>query len=805
MANKPDKSENKSVQPGLWKKVLSVVVWLALLGTGALAGIFLYTAVNMPDYDPQQLSGAKTTFIYDDKQQVVFRLHAEENRTEVTLDKVPQDLKNAFIATEDQDFYKHHGINFKGILRALVYNIASKDLTGQGASTITQQLARNAFLSFDKQLERKIKEVILAFKLESNYSKDEIFKMYLNIINFGAGSYGVQAAANTYFGKDVSELTLAESALLAGLPQSPNGYNPYQYYDRAKARQRMVLNNMVKCGYIEQSIADDAFAAPLEFKNTGNTNKEYGYFVDAVIEEAMDIFETKKMSKDSNDLIYRSGLKIYTTMDAPLQSYAEELYANPANFPAENKGGQTLQSAMAVINHSNGQVKAVIGGRSYDQRRGFNRATMAYRQPGSSIKPITVYSTALENGIMPYYVLDDSPVSFKSGGKVWSPQNYDGKYRGLITMRTAVQYSINTYAVQMLDKVGIRSGFDSAKAFGLEPLDTPGANDLALAPLSLGGLTKGATPLQMAGAYATLGNRGIYIKPHFITRIEDAQGVEIYNYKPVQNRAVSDQTAWLMGNMLRTVVTSGTGTNAQVPGVFTAGKTGTSEEYKDSWFCGYTSGYAVAVWMGYDQKQTMSQIYGGGFPAKLFRAVLIKAHSKHNPPMKGMPGNIVQVSVCSKSGLLPSENCPPEQIITEYSRADSVPEETCNMHEYLYICPESGKLAGKYCPNPQMIPVVKAAENSATPDKVPTEKCDIHTEFTLQSLLNNEVYVCLDPRHGGELVRANIPGPLETGGCPYEYLEKVVIHPSQKLPYCNLDDHQLKHKKASDVINSIVD
>ncbi len=797
---------SRQSQSSFWKRLVKVAVLLALIGAGCMVGVLVYAATSFPVWDPQQLTGDKTTLIYDDAGNMITGLHAGENRTEITLDKIPQDLINAFIATEDEDFYEHHGVNFKGIARAVYTNLTSGDLTGQGASTITQQLARNAFLSFDKQWERKVKEIILAFKLESNYSKDEILTMYLNKINFGAGAYGVQAAARTYFGKDVSELTLPEASLIAGLPQSPNAYNPFQYLERAKSRQRLVLDRMVTCGYIDKATADQAYETPLEFNKLQATDKRYGYYIDAVIEEARAIFKEHNIEGDPDDLIYRSGFKIYTNMDSELQAYAEELYANDANFPSESKGGQLLQSAMVLMDHSNGQIKAIMGGRNYEARRGFNRATSAYRQPGSAIKPITVYCPALENGFMPYYVLDDSPISYKSGdGSVWNPQNYDGQYRGLITMRTAVQYSINTYAVQMLDQVGIRTSFDFGRSLGLELLDTPGTNDLGLAPLSLGGLTHGATPVQMAGAYGAIGNGGIYMKPHFIKRIEDDNGTVIYEFAKEDQRVMSAQTAWLMGNMMRTVVTSGTGTNAQVPNVFTAGKTGTSEEYKDSWFCGFTPGYSVAVWMGYDQEHTMNYVYGGGFPAKIFKNMLQKAHSKNNPALKGMPSDIVQVSVCSRSGLLPGDNCPPDQIITEYARADAVPTDTCEIHEYLLICPESGKLAGRYCPSPEMRPVVITTDGSATPDRIPTEQCDIHTGGPLQGLLDNEVWICMDPRHKGELKRAQTPGPLETGGCPPEYMQRITVEKDQPLPKCDLDDHQTKRKKARDVIDDLLD
>jgi len=787
-----------------YKTILKFIFLLAVVGAIITAGLVIYAARSLPDWDPQLLTGAKTTLVYDDKGNVAAELHAEENRTEIAFNEVPEELKQAFISTEDQDFYKHHGVTIKGISRAIFRNVQSGDLTGQGASTITMQLARNAFLNFDKEWERKIKEMILAFKIEANFSKDEIFSMYLNKIYFGSGAYGVQAAAQTYFGKDVTELNLAECALLAGLPQNPNVINPFMSVEKAEARQKIVLNNMVACGYIDQKTADEASQLELVFNQSIAQNVKYGYFTDAVIEEAIAILEDLEIYDDSNNAIYKAGLKIYSTMNSDMQNYAESLYQNNANFPTESKNGQLIQSAMVLMDHSNGDIKAIMGGRKYEQKRGFNRATSAYRQPGSSIKPLTVYSPALEAGIMPYYVLDDSPISFKIGNSVWSPKNYDLSNRGLITMRTAVQYSINTYAVQLLDQVGIGTSFDFGKSLGLELVDSPGTNDLSLAPLALGGLTKGATPVQMAAAYGAIGNGGMYVKPHFITKIVDENGKELYNHELKLKRAMTDQTSWLMTSMLQTVTEAGTGTNAKVPGVPTAGKTGTSESYMDSWFCGFTPGYSVAVWMGYDEHLTMNSVYGGGYPAKIFRAMLQKAHQINNPPALKMPGGIVQVQVCSKSGLLPSENCPEEAIISEYSRKDCIPTETCAVHEILYICPESGKLASKYCPNPEMKAMVKTREGSVDEDRIPTEKCDIHTEANFSGLTGGEVYICMDERHDGKLYRANIANPLQTGGCPADSIISVKLAPGQNIPYCDIDEHQVKNKKVRQVIDDIV-
>ncbi len=796
------------------KNLIIIILLFALAGAAGLVGVFAVVAKDLPEWDPELLSGAKTTFLYDDQQEYVVGLHAGENRTEVGLDKVPQDFINAFIATEDRSFYDHHGVNYRGIARSLVSNISSGDLKGQGASTITQQLARNAFLTFDKKWERKIKEILLAFKIESTYSKDEILSMYLNLINFGSGAYGVQAAAETYFGKDVSELTLAECAMLAGLPNAPS-LNPFQNSEWSKNRQKEVLDNMVEAGFIDRATADEAYAVELTFHSSDLSDTQYGYYVDAVINEALDILAAKEIYNDPEYAFYRTGLKIYTTMDANIQKAAEEYFADSSHFlQQKNELGENVQAAMAVFDHQTGGIKAIMGGKTYEQKRGFNRATSAYRQPGSSIKPLTVYSPALEAGYMPFYTLDDSPLSYKIGNSVWQPENYDGTYRGFIPMRTAVQYSINTYAIQMLDLIGIRYSFDYGRNLGLELVDTPGTNDLGLAPLALGGLTRGATPVQMATAYGAIANGGTYVKPHFITRIVDEDGLEIYRYQPESHRVMSEQTSWLMTSMLRTVVDAGTGTNGRVPGVVTAGKTGTSEEYMDSWFCGFTPGYSMAVWMGFDKEYTMRNYppqypsetaYGGNCPARAFSAILTAAHQNYKPAPLAMPSGIVGVKVCSISGKQPSEACPADSIINDYCLKDAIPTEPCDLHQLVSICTESGKLAGPYCPNIEMRSMVVADENSSTQNKIPTETCDIHTQPTITGLFTREVYICRDPRHEGKLYQANIPGPFETGGCPEEYLEKITLQPGQTLPPCPLSDHQTERKKAGEVIQDIID
>jgi len=783
-----------------WKTIFS---FLLFAGIGLFLGVIVYSAYALPAFNEEQLTGANASLLYDDQGKIFWRVHAEEDRTSIELDKVPDSLIKAFIATEDKEFYNHHGVNYKGIARALLSNLQSRDLTGQGASTITQQLARDAFLSQEKTWQRKVKEILLAYKLESLYSKDEILELYLNKIYFGAGAYGVQAAANKYFAKDISELNLAESSLLAGLVQSPSRYDPYQNLEAAKARQWLVLLSMRDSHFISYSEAEEAHQAELVLKSGQSNSMNYGFFIDAVIEESIKHLSKVKGYKDADAMIYSSGLKIHTTMDAALQKHAEEYFKDPAHFPSETKNNNPIQVGMAIFDHSNGEIKAIMGGREYTNQRGFNRATSAFRQPGSAIKPLTVYAPALEKGYMPYTVLDDSPISYKVNNEIWSPKNYDHSYRGLISMRTAVQYSVNTYAIQLLDKVGISNGYETGKALGLNHLvNTPGRNDLGLSPLALGSLTKGASPVEMAAAYGSFGNGGYYAQPHFITKITDHHGRVLYAYKQPMKRALSADTAWLMNSMLQTVANSGTGTNGKVPGVPTGGKTGTSENNNDCWFCGLTPLYSGAVWMGYDETYTMQNQYGGGYPAKLFRSMMQKAHEDKEYQPWAKPHNVVLTSICSKSGKLPSSSCPDEQIISEYCVGKYIPKDVCTLHQKVTICRESGKLATKYCPDIYDQAMVQAKPGSAEETKIPTETCDIHTSFTIQSLFKNTVKICTDPRHEGKLYQAVTPHGGQSGGCPPAMIKEVVVNPGQHLAPCPLKDHQIHKGPGHDLIDN---
>lgn len=685
----------------------TIIIIIFTIGAGATAGFLIGVFKNMPSWKPGDITGDMTTTFYDKYGNLIGERHGAENRIPVELERVPKDLINAFIATEDPRFMKHHGIDFIALGRAVIANI-THGWGDQGGSTITMQLAKNAFINqeerYKKSLKRKIQEAILAIQLERTYTKEEILEFYLNQIPFGRGAHGVQAAAKTFFGKDVEDLTLAECALIAGLTQRPAAYDPFKHPEAAKGRRAKVLANMVEHGYITQSEADKANAEELQLAQAPpETEKtKFAYFIDQAIEEAENVLEDQGISAAE---IYRGGYKIYTTMDPKVQETIEEVYADPSNFP-KDMNGEKVQSAMVVIDNQTGGIAGLIGGRDYITERGLNRATQMKRSPGSVIKPISVYAPALENGYSPASVVDDVPVTYASGSSTYSPKNYDGRYRGLINIREAIQYSINIPAVKVLDAIGVSTGYQFAKNLGL-PL-VPADENLSLA---LGGLTYGVSPLNIASAYSAFANQGIHIEAHIISKIEDAEGNIIYEANPKRKAVMSEETAYLITDMLQTVVESGTGTRAKMNRPV-AGKTGTTQlpdkpEFRgkagnqDAWFAGYTPELTGVVWMGFDKtdsKHYLPQIYGGRYPAQIWKKVMEAALADKPIRPFPVPSGIVRVQIDKKSGLLPSSLTPAMFITTEVFARENVPKTVSNVWVQAEVCAESGLLPTKFCP-----------------------------------------------------------------------------------------------------------
>ncbi|WP_443867419.1 transglycosylase domain-containing protein, partial [Megasphaera sp.] len=522
-------------------------------------------------------------------------------------------LQNAFIAAEDNRFYEHIGIDPIGIFRAIFANLTNRGIA-QGGSTITQQLAKNAFLSQEQTLKRKIQEAMLALEIEHKYSKKEILEMYMNQIYFGQGAYGIQTAAKTYFNKDVNELTLTQCAMLAGLPKSPNYYSPFNNLNEAKKRKNVVLDQMVKYGYVSAAEAEDAKNQDLGLSKSHQSKEadEYASFIDYVSQQVA--------KKYGDDALYKEGLKIYTTMDVDKQHAAVRAMRNlPNNYTDEN-GLTQPQAAIVSIDPKTGHILAMVGGRGQDS---FNRASMAVRQPGSAFKPF-VYLTALQHDMTPDTTMDDQPVTYGS----WSPKNAGGSYSGTMALSDALAHSVNTIAVQLADKVGTKNIIANAKKMGITTLDAKDDN-LAMA---LGGLTKGVTPLEMASAYGTFANKGVHVKPTAIVKILDRNGnvledASTLEKEETKTRVMSEREAYEMTTMLEGVIDHGTGTAAAI-GRPAAGKTGTTDDNKDAWFVGYTPDIVTAVWIGDDTgSHSLGEIYGGTIPAEIWKDYMSSATS----------------------------------------------------------------------------------------------------------------------------------------------------------------------------------
>lgn len=600
-ATKPPKKKSP-MRRFLW--IVGILVFLIIAGAGC--GFIGATMSDLPEV--ANVKPAASSQIYDVHGNLITTVHATENRLPVKLSQVPKDLQNAFIATEDNRFYSHHGVDPIGIMRAIWVNIAH-DGVAEGGSTITQQLARNAFLTQDRTLKRKIMEAMLAIRIEQYYTKQEILEMYLNQIYFGQGAYGVQAAAHVYFGKNVQDLDLAQSAMLAGLPQSPNYYSPLTNYKAGKARQAVVLGQMVKYDYIDQATADKAKDEDLglrEKSEAAHSDNNASYFIDYVISEIAE--------KYGDDAVYKDGLKIYTTIDMKAQDAAVQAMHNLPNFYTDDKGLTQPQGALIAINPHNGYIVAMVGGRGDDS---FNRAVLAERQPGSAFKPF-VYLAAIQDGMTPGTVMDDKKIEFNG----WSPKNYEGTYSGQMTLHYALQHSVNTIAVQLADAVGMRKVLNLASSLGITTLDDSKDNNLAAA---LGGLTNGVKPIDMAVAYGTLANGGVKVKPVAITKIVDRNGQVVEENSMEEQRVVDPKYAYVITNMLESVMSGGTGGGASI-GRPAAGKTGTTDESKDAWFVGYTPDLVAAVWMGDDYGiETLDGITGGTVPAVIWRDFMSQA------------------------------------------------------------------------------------------------------------------------------------------------------------------------------------
>ncbi len=586
----------------------SRLVHFLLLGLSFIAlivSLFFYLLLNQEvDLSHLKTELMQPTIIYDMGGEEASKISA--NKAEgVSINHIPKHVIDAVISIEDRRFYEHNGIDYKGIIRAAYENFTAGTVV-QGGSTITQQLAKITLLTPEQTLERKLKEVSIASQIEREYSKDEILEMYLNQIYFGHGAWGIQNASKVYFGKEIEEVNLSEAALLAGLIHAPSVLDPYKNYEAAKKRQEVVLVQMKNNGFITNAERELAAGKEISFKELSDPLKGmYPYYVDQVIMEA-----DKKYGIKQDELL-TGGYKIYTELDQGMQEDIEGVYKQDSLFAKGSNVDELVQSGAVLLDPKTGGVRALIGGRGEHVFLGYNRATQLKAQPGSIMKPLAVYTPALEKGYKPTDMIKDEKMEFAGG---YSPNNYDNQYEGEVPMFEAIYKSKNIPAVWLLNELGIQTGIDYAEKFGIKL----GKNDRSLG-LALGGLYEGVSPLQMASAYSVFANKGVRQEAHLIRKIVDASGDEVVVFKGKKTKVTTKEVANNMTAMLKGVVEheGGTGTNTKILNRDIAGKTGStqvdnvsqSNAVKDQWFVGYSPNLVGAVWMGYDKTTVNQYLY----------------------------------------------------------------------------------------------------------------------------------------------------------------------------------------------------
>ncbi len=766
--------------------IIIAIVAAAIIGVSAGLGVFRGIIDSAPDIGNINVQPTGfSTFVYDiDGNQISKLISENSNRIPVTMDMIPEYLPHAFVSVEDERFYEHNGIDIQGIIRAGVIGITSGTFS-EGASTITQQLLKNNVFtdwvtedSFVEKVERKIQEQYLALELEKVSTKDDIILNYMNSINLGQNTLGVQAASQRYFNKSVSNLTLSECAVIASITQNPSRLNPISHPDANAVRREKVLNNMLKQGYIDQSEYDIALADDV-YSRIQSTNKEVEdtsvntYFVDALTDDVLeDLVAAGYNETQAYTLLYSGGLKIYSTQDPEIQEICDEVFSNPENYPenvkwylnyeltVEKKNGDmenystemfkehfkesnlkfnliysSQEEALAAIeeykaavmvtgdevyaekinltpqpqvsltveDQSTGVVVALVGGRGAKEgSRTLNRATDTVRQPGSTFKVVSTYAPALDSaGLTLASIQNDAPFNYADGTPV---RNWYGEaYRGLCSLRLGIQDSLNIVAVKTLTQITPRLGFDYLQNFGFtslvenEVIGGETKSDIVQS-LALGGITRGVTNEELNAAYATIANHGVYIKPRLYNTVVDHDGnVILDNTQPETKQVIKETTAFLLTDAMVDVVTKGTGGSVNFGGMAIAGKTGTTSDYNDVWFAGYTPYYTATTWAGFDNNTKLTG-EEKNLAKKLWRSVMAEIHTDLPNEAFSVPAGIVTATVCSKSGKLPIPGLCDATLTTEYFAEGTVPTESCNVHYQGSICQYSSLPATEFCP-----------------------------------------------------------------------------------------------------------
>ena len=755
-----DKTRSRASRAGRKRWTVGrVIKYLFLAGVLAAVLLVAVTAISVGRLDPENIYSSieQTSYLYDINGEQIDTLHYSQNRQIVSINDMPEELKEAFIAIEDKTFYKHHGFNWRRMFGAILSSFTHKTSIS-GTSTITQQLARNVYLAdikSQRSLRRKFTEMYIAWRLEKALTKDQILEAYLNTIYLGYGSYGIHSAAMTYFSKSVDELTLAECAALAALPQAPDsyalitddpgdgrpqitdvryyrsdevdelddettedtGYNDYYnsyYYDSddeeesaetglyandlSKERRELVLGLMVEQGYISQSEADEADVELIDLLHPSIEQKTsvYTYVADyvsaAVIQDLMKEF--KMTEEEAQQMVYTGGLKIYTTIDSDLQNIIWDEFSDDSNFPDAIDGSE-VQACMVVADIENGYINAMVGGRNAEGAKLFNR-TVSPRQPGSSIKPLSVYGAALQKSFdyaqknqkfeFTDYGIDDQGVDYWGdyitagstvvdepltiNGEEW-PQNVTRSFSGYNTFRSAIQESINTCAVKILLQVGTDYSIEMLERFGLTTVvkdESEAVNDVNPAALALGAMAYGVTPLEMTMAYSAFPNGGMLNKPVCYQRVENSSGKILLVGKSESKRIIDEGVAWIMTDLLKSVVSEGGGGNARISGVEVGGKTGTTNDRFDIWFDGFTPKYAASLWIGTDLNVEMDS--GSWVASSLWGKIMRQVADIREGEYREQPSNVIEMG-----GEYFTSGTEPEDGYYRYGSGDDEEEE----------------------------------------------------------------------------------------------------------------------------------
>lgn len=779
--NKPKKRRRSHGGiPAATLKVLGTIVLIGIT-TGAIlacfSAIYIKTVI-MPDTKLKLTDFSldlTTTMYYTDagtgERVEMQTLHGDENRVWVDFNELPKNLIDAAVAIEDKRFYEHHGVDWIRTAKSVINMFTGQDI--QGGSTLTQQLIKNITDDNQVTVKRKITEIFRALELEKTHSKEDILEWYLNYIYLGEGCSGVYTASYAYFGKNVSELSLAECASLISITNNPSVYNPYTNRENNKQRQELVLSQMCEQHYISEEERDQAIAQELVFlrgEDEARASTIFTWYEDQVITDVItDLSNTMGISEDAAaDMVYSGGLEIDTCFDPNVQAAVDAVYSNRDNLNYTSASGQLLQSGITVIDNVTGNVVALSGGIGEKTgSRGWNRATDTVRPPGSSIKPLSVYGPALDMGLItPATVVEDSPYQMV-GDSPWPIDSY-GEYRGLMTVYEALQDSANTVAVRVLgDYITPQIAFDfltqklgfttlvESKVVGNEVY-----TDIGLSQLALGGLTNGVSTYEMAAAYSTFARSGVYTTPRTYTKVTNSDGEVLLENKSVSEVVMKESTAWYINYMLKNVVAAGTGTNAKFSGMTIAGKTGTTSSRKDLWFVGYTPYYTAAVWTGYDQQERLGSSLGNP-STTLWRKVMSAVHENLAKKDFEAPSGaeIVTASYCLDSGLLATEYCKNDprgsRVTTGQFLKDDVPTQYCTIHTPVEVCVDSPilradgtetgmyHLAGPYCPQESIRTIsvldylrTKLNGSVVLKDDIYLKSylelaglCDVHTQF----------------------------------------------------------------------------